>query len=149
MKSFFRISIRLKMGCSLNWFSEWLGLQEGTNLAEAESDVLGSNIFLALHVLDGLLKSRFSDVISDDTPASTVNKHGPLQQLNAALVRFRSLSNKYIFGDLLLLITAVSNTLWLYLFIWTIVHIPIILINLLMSYRRLPKPQVVEQETES
>lgn len=110
---------------------------------------IGSNLFLALHMLDGLLKSRFSDVVSDEVPASPANEPGPLQYLFAALGRFRVLSNKYIFGDLLLLITAVSNTLWLYLFIWTITHLPIILVNLLMSYRRLPMPQLLEQETGS
>ena len=107
---------------------------------------IGSNLFLALHVLDGLLKSRFSDVVSDEAPTPPAKEHGPLQYLFAALGRVRTFSNKYIFGDLLLLITAVSNTLWLYLFIWTIIHLPIILINLLMSYRRLPIPQLLEQE---
>ena len=107
---------------------------------------IGSNLFLALQMLDGVLKSRFADVASDEVPASPANAHGPLQYLSAALGRFRKLSNKYIFGDLLLLLTAVSNTLWLYLFIWTIVHLHIILINLLMSYRRLPMPHLLEEK---
>ncbi len=110
---------------------------------------IGSNLFLALHVLDGLLKSRFSDAISDEVPAPLLRKHGLLQRPFAVLSRFRALINKYLVADLLLLITVVSNTLWLYLFIWTIIHLPIILINGVMSYRRLPMPQLLKQETES
>jgi len=107
---------------------------------------IGSNLFLALHMLDGLLKSRFSDVVSDETPATPLGEHGLLRRPFAVLSRYRALINKYLVADLLLLITAVSNTLWLYLFIWTIIHLPITLINLLMSYRRLPMPQLLEQE---
>jgi len=110
---------------------------------------IGSNIFLALHMFDGLLKSRFSDVISDEASIPPLREHGLLQRPFAVLSRFRAVISKYLVADLLLLITAVSNTLWLYLFIWTIIQLPIILINGVMSYRRLPKPQVVEQETES
>ena len=107
---------------------------------------IGSNLFLALQMLDSLLKARFAEVVSDEAPTSPANAPGLIQYLFAALGRFRRLSNKYIFGDLLLLLTAVSNTLWLYLFIWTIVHLPLILINGVMYYRRLPMPQLLEEK---
>ena len=108
----------------------------------------GSNLYLALHVLDGVLKSRFSSVTSDDAPTPLVDKQGRFQYLLTFLSRFRAMVNKYILGDLLLLITVVSNTLWLYLLLWTAIHIPLVLINGVTSYRRLPKPQVLKQETK-
>jgi len=106
---------------------------------------IASNLYLALHMLDGVLKSRFSDDISHDAPTSLVDKQGRFQYLFSALGRFRALSTKYVASDLLLLITVVSNTLWLYLFLWTVIHIPLVLISGVTSYRRLPKPRLLEQ----
>lgn len=109
---------------------------------------VGSNLYLALHVLDYYSKSRPANGISDEVTAAPMKRHGPLQYSFAAVSRFRTLAQKYNFADPLLLITAVSNTLWLYLIIWGIIHISLVSVNSVTSYRRLPKPQVLEQETE-
>lgn len=109
---------------------------------------IGSSLFLALHVLDYYSKSRPAGTVSDEVTAAPVKKHGPIPYSFAAVSRFRVWVNKYILADLLLLITAVSNTLWLFLILWSIIHLPLIIVNGVTSYRRLPKPKVLEQETE-
>lgn len=119
------------------------------NLITLVIGFIGACLFLFLHVLDYYTKSKSSDTVSDEVLASPVKKHGPTQYLFAVLSRFRAWANKYTYGDLLLLVTVVSNTLWLYLILWGIIHLPLVVINGVMSYRGLPKPKVLEQETES
>jgi len=109
---------------------------------------IGSNLYLALHVFDYYSKSRPAGTVSDEVTAAPVKKHGPLQYSFAAVSRFRGVVNKYHFSDWLLLITAVSNTLWLFLILWSIIYLPLIIVNGVISYQRLAKPKVLEQETE-
>lgn len=105
---------------------------------------IGSNLFLALHVFDYYSKSRASNVTSGEVIAPQASGHGPFRDISTALGRFRAVVNKYSLGDLLLLITVVSNTLWLFLILWSIIHLPLVIVNGVTSYRRLPKPKVLE-----
>ena len=109
---------------------------------------VGSSLYLALHVLDGLSEPADSNATSGDPPTPPVNQRGLFRYPLVILASVRTLAQKYNFADPLLLITAVSNTLWLYLIIWGIIHISLVSVNSVTSYRRLPKPQVLEQETE-
>jgi len=119
------------------------------NLITLVIGFIGSSLFLALHVLDYYSKSRPAGTVSDEVTAAPVKKHGPIPYSFAAVSRFRAWANKYTYGDLLLLITAVSNTLWLFLILWGIIHLPLVIVNGVISYQRLAKPQVLEQEVES
>jgi len=109
---------------------------------------IGSNLFLALHVFDYYSKARPAEFKPVETGTLSVGEHNPSQHTATTLGRFRAWVNKYILADLLLLITVVSNTLWLFLILWSIIHLPLVIVNGVTSYRRLPKPQVLEQETE-
>jgi len=79
---------------------------------------------------------------SGTEPKSAERATPPTIEKVSPLGRFRKAVNKYGLGDLLLLITAVSNTFWLYLILWAVIHIPLVAINSVSSYKRLPKPKL-------
>lgn len=107
---------------------------------------IGSSLYLVLHVLDYYTESRASETsLEKATPAACP---APIQRISSAFGRFRGVVNKYTLADLLLLITAVSNTLWFYLIVWTLIHIPLVLINGISSYRLLPKPRFLNNKSD-
>lgn len=97
---------------------------------------IGSNLYLALHVFDYYSRAR------GNVPKSTERTTPSTTEKVSLLSRFRVVVNEYSLGDLLLLLTAVSNTFWLYLILWAVIHIPLVTINSISSYRRLPTPKL-------
>jgi hypothetical protein len=105
---------------------------------------IGSNFYLALHVLDRLSKPDSSQTVSDEASTPSEAKRGLLGYPPIILSRFRELIKEYDLADPLLLVTTVSNTLWLYLIIWGVIQFFLVLVNSLAFYRGLPRPKVVE-----
>ena len=103
---------------------------------------VGSNLYLALHVFDYYSRARGkAPKLTERTTPSAAEKV-------SLLSRFRGVVNEYSLGDLLLLLTAVSNTFWLYLILWAAIHIPLVTINSISSYKRLPKPKLYSGSNE-
>ncbi len=104
----------------------------------------GSNLFLALHVLDGLSKVPSSEALSTGSSPPPMKNNGWLQYPLGVLSRVRSFTQKYFFADFLLLVAAVSNALWLYLIVWDLIHLPLVVTNGIVFYRSLPWPKLRE-----